>query len=232
MTAIEAATYHLLPCSSVCHWCGKKCACGENGSEPTIIGLDPVGWICEECHIRACPPHDKYLHELLGVHLNLDKHITDTIVKFSFPVCTAPFNTNCFKCDLQVEPGSRCPVCKRMFTGGQPVWNFITLYDDDIVNKRKWQLWQRPIPGAPLLPMGRWATRNDVPLQGLWDRPYVGRWSPATWNSGGTWEGSGGGGSAYGGGGWSSGDGRWMDGWDWREERGWTRRGTSVLDRS
>ena len=70
-----------------------------------------------------------------------------------------------------------------MFTGGQPVWNFIPLYDDDIVNKRKWQLWQRPIPGAPLLPMGRWATRNDVPLQGLWDRPYVGRWSPATWNS-------------------------------------------------
>jgi hypothetical protein len=200
----------------VCFWCGKKCECRKDGFEPTLINLDPVGWVCKQCHVRECPPHKFFVHKLLGPSLNGETNMTHLITKFAYPVCTEPFRSHCFKCDPQMQPGHRCRVCKRMATGGRPIWEFIVLPSIPV----------RPaIPIDPSLNLATQAPYRVPPTAVVVDNSANHRgwtndggwdWQLGRWNAGTSWARFGGGGWAPGGGGWASGGGGWANGWDWR----------------
>ena len=144
---------HVYPCTNLCYWCGRKCECvKKKGSEPTLIKLskrkptdtkDNVGWICQQRHVRGCPPHKLFVDKLLRAFLKGDTNLTDLIAKYAHPVCTEPFRGYCYKRNPQMQPGHRCPVCKRMATDGLPLlWS--------ICQGRFWPTSDRCVPGGIL----------------------------------------------------------------------------------
>ena len=218
--------FHLYPCINKCFWCGKKCGCCSiNGFAPTLKKREDVGWICKKCLVRDCPPHKFRVHMLLRMFLNDDEDMTQLITNFAYPVSLEPFTRYCFKCVPKMQPGQRCMVCQRYKTWTRPSSDTVP-----VPFRTNPFLTFGPLPSdrdpSTAVAVDNRANHRGWTSDGGWD------WQLGRWNAGGSWARFGGGGSTYGAGGWSSGSGRWMDGFNWSEERGWTRRGMSALDRS
>ena len=210
---------------SVCHWCARKCTCagpclGFNGcSFLHFNGCLRSG----PCANRDCPPHHDYVQKLFRTTLDGDKHMTDIITQFAYPVCTEPFTSQCFKCD-QTWVGCRCLVCKRLATGGRPLWEFIA-------TRTFHTIWRRPTAGAPLLQFRiPGLFRGDIPANaGGWASGSAngggGEWRNGWWNTRGTWVSGGWWNTSdmwnAGGGGWADGGGGWANGWDWGNGPDW-----------
>ena len=215
--------FHLYPCINKCFWCGKKCGCcSKNGFAPTLMKREEVGWLCKECLVRDCPPHKFFVHKLLRLFLNDLADMTQLITKFAYPVSFEPFTRYCFKCNPRVQTGRRCKVCSVLKPLAIPPDVYPSIEIDPALIMGPFHPYRAPMGVG----MDNRENHRGWTNDGGWD------WQLGRWDAGGSWARFGGGGSTYGAGGWSSGGGRWIDGWDWREERGWIRRSASVLDTS
>ena len=212
---------------SVCHWCSRKCTCAgpcRGGNGCSILHFDER-LLCGPCANRDCPPHHDYVHKLFRTTLDGDKHMTDIITQFAYPVCEEPFMSACYKCESNWV-GYRCSVCKRLATGGRPLWEFLATTTFHTI-------WRHPTAGAPLLQFriaglfrddirgnaGGWACGSTNGPAGEWRNGWwnergtwiSGRW----WNTLDFWD------AADGGGGWTDGGGGCANGWDWGNGRDW-----------
>ena len=201
---------------NVCMWCARKCPCAGP------FNLDPINNRCRPCANRDCPPHNDYVHKLFGTMLDGRKIMTDIIAQFAYPVCDEPFMSACYKCEPNWV-GYTCSVCKRLATGGRPLWEFIA-------TRTFHTIWRRPTAGAPLLQFRIPGLYNGdlYANAGDWASGSAnggGEWRNGWWNTRGTWVSGGWWNTSdmwnAGGGGWADGGGGWANGWDWGNGPDW-----------